>query len=924
MQVEQNTSDQFVLCFQTEQLRDLDFGLDKQDNLSINVGRISGVQVVLKQDEMINPFFVSISETQLDKLDEKELYTVFKRVLVLCMKQTYNGEIEAENIFNPTLNVNDFKNLRNYFTLLPCSRKILNNNAQYEKAVRVKQDILNNFNDKLLFIETEEIIIPMFELKEDMAQVHIRLYESKTCITNISDALCLNNYFNGDYPQRTHKQLVQMFNSMKESEYWTIRYNCENITMTQQFLERSFQFKSIMNDKKKKEIVMKSNKEFANVIDRIAHSEVDKSYQLNNIYKPDKFVDMSTVLVNQPKRTYFAIIDNNKLLITKEQVTRLFNSLKSERDMFDLFNTLLISKEYCHLVLNNTVILTLMEPLFAKFMPLYKYLFGYAWTCFYIEECIFKTKTTKDSRYVFDIRTANKLPVFPYSQDDIYQNPYFTFLVSDKVSDVSNNCMSTGLHSDFSGSKIDTLENFKWKFNLFTTGNPNKNIFDGLDWSTKYAVSGSMIPAFISVKPPLFDMVANDKDSESNQWLTYFNHFYSESDTDFMCNDESVFDFIDSIGNVIGIVSKNLNQGVNQMDEVKVIVEPIKSTTIVITEQYLKEKIDNIREYVKNQNLSMDELVVNIDTNLIKEYFYGIYTDLKIKNNHIQHNSLINRNIKDEIKKMYDDYLKIVSIDEIKIVIVDYKISKDTHVEQDSEIYIYMNDIKLDNEKVSSDKNIIILKVAENIKFKIRSNKLLHCIEAFRAKSKDFFAVVGRFHLPCVRGYYNGETVYLEPSCISANMTYINIDYKYFAGVRDPIEILNKYRSRGFGIILNKDEKQHMLYYNQNIPNIANMFNINGKSKDSFKNIFGFKDINSNIYKIGHFDKGFPMDVYNKIDMKSIKTIDDLQHIYTSNYNYNASISGLNMFKFKTINSNGSINPLQKWVIEACWNLLNK
>ena len=235
-----------------------------------------------------------------------------------------------------------------------------------------------------------------------------------------------------------------------------------------------------------------------------------------------------------------------------------------------------------------------------------------------------------------------------------------------------------------------------------------------------------------------------------------------------------------------------------------------------------------------------------------------------------------------------------------------------------------MNDIKLDNEKVSSDKNIIILKVAENIKFKIRSNKLLHCIEAFRAKSKDFFAVVGRFHLPCVRGYYNGETVYLEPSCISANMTYINIDYKYFAGVRDPIEILNKYRSRGFGIILNKDEKQHMLYYNQNIPNIANMFNINGKSKDSFKNIFGFKDINSNIYKIGHFDKGFPMDVYNKIDMKSIKTIDDLQHIYKSNYNYNASISGLNMFKFKTINSNGSINPLQKWVIEACWNLLNK
>jgi hypothetical protein len=30
------------------------------------------------------------------------------------------------------------------------------------------------------------------------------------------------------------------------------------------------------------------------------------------------------------------------------------------------------------------------------------------------------------------------------------------------------------------------------------------------------------------------------------------------------------------------------------------------------------------------------------------------------------------------------------------------------------------------------------------------------------------------------------------------------------------------------------------------------------------------------------------------------------------------------MFKFKTINSEGEINPLEKWVIEACWNMLNK
>ena len=37
-------------------------------------------------------------------------------------------------------------------------------------------------------------------------------------------------------------------------------------------------------------------------------------------------------------------------------------------------------------------------------------------------------------------------------------------------------------------------------------------------------------------------------------------------------------------------------------------------------------------------------------------------------------------------------------------------------------------------------------------------------------------------------------------------MTLINIDYKYFAGSKDPIEIINKYRQRGYSLPLNDSE----------------------------------------------------------------------------------------------------------------------
>ena len=105
------------------------------------------------------------------------------------------------------------------------------------------------------------------------------------------------------------------------------------------------------------------------------------------------------------------------------------------------------------------------------------------------------------------------------------------------------------------------------------------------------------------------------------------------------------------------------------------------------------------------------------------------------------------------------------------------------------------------------------LSIEYNFKYKISSSYLNHHFELFLTKIDDFAGLVSQFHLPCVRGYYNGN-LYLLPSCISAHLTYINIDYKYFCGVNDPIGIISKYYFRGFYTLINNYEKNQIIKYN--------------------------------------------------------------------------------------------------------------
>jgi hypothetical protein len=198
-----------------------------------------------------------------------------------------------------------------------------------------------------------------------------------------------------------------------------------------------------------------------------------------------------------------------------------------------------------------------------------------------------------------------------------------------------------------------------------------------------------------------------------------------------------------------------------------------------------------------------------------------------------------------------------------------------------------------------------------NIKYKIISHELKHPLELFMVKYNDFFATVQTFHLPCVRAYYDGLNVYMTPSCISAHLTYMNLDYKYFAGSQEPADIIYKYRSRGFGTWLNSTEKK--IYVE--------------KTKDILKGaiLSNERIFQPRLYNIDDYHSVFPVDL--EIGYKYINELPNLEYktFFTEIDKYYNTISNPNINfiqSLQTINQNGSIYPFKKWTIKTVYEIM--
>jgi hypothetical protein len=820
---------------------------------------------------MNNPFYITIDGGCMSDYEPKNIYQID---YVYVLYQVKNDDIN-KLIYEKKISEDSFNILMKNFGLIKISGKILF--QKYFKSIATK--ISNDTLRKYFPIEDnkgdDDIVIPLINMNYDNIKVLKKLFIREfdiydyDKIFNVRDNLdlCRSGIVND-----------RIDDMIQYDNYWKNERNC-NFNMDDIFSKRNF----IMENPYSKKLFI-NLKGVKNFNTNLSSYTPDDTYKFDKIYTTNKYYPV-----------YDSIKTENKFVDIFRNLKKIYKKTKDIiflKQRYKLFNSLITSKEYCHLALNNMEILEINSDLFNKYMPIYSYIIGYAWITLYLEECIINTRSKKTDRHVFDIDTASKLPVLPFTFENIHSNPYVSFIVSKKLYE-TNKCFSIDSLEDYKKYYgICNKEEFFKRFNVFSSGKSDVNIFDGID--NRFSISGSMISACALKYNPLIDKVSDDSMSYDAKFNSYFDHYYKESDIDVMVNSESTFNFIRNASEFINLITKNLDVSRKDMT-----LDVDKKTAINITKHFFTNCVDDYNDQL-DEDYTPEELEELVRENMdedFRNYFYRDYVNDKTDLNKKWKKEELIKNLKFD-SELIKAYRSLSSIDNITFNLVSYDLTNNDIKKKDSEIYYFVNDFRDDENKVPASENYLVFKYAESIKFKIKSDKLKREIEVFSNPRKDPFNKVARFHLPCVRAYIQNNNVYMLPSFITSMMTMLNIDYKYFAGSRDPISIINKYRTRGFSNILNSSEMEFYEKYNDDID--IERFKGSGK-RDKLT-------INNDIFHVKDIDK----DIYRKLELKYMNS-DKLKTLYDKYSETNT----IDFSKISYVKKNGYINPLKTWIMNS-------
>lgn len=132
---------------------------------------------------------------------------------------------------------------------------------------------------------------------------------------------------------------------------------------------------------------------------------------------------------------------------------------------------------------------------------------------------------------------------------------------------------------------------------------------------------------------------------------------------------------------------------------------------------------------------------------------------------------------------------------------IDIIIDKNDNPDYDFIVKRFFHNLKCEG------KSLIRVSTARSYKYVISSANLRYNIECFRVYSSTPMNTVTRYHFPIVRQMFDGNNVYLAPSCVILGLTGICNDYKWMACKNNAIELVLKYYSRGYNFNLN--DKEH-------------------------------------------------------------------------------------------------------------------
>jgi hypothetical protein len=872
-----------------DDIDDIDFGIEEQ-----NLAVIYDGNTKLEGNEKINPFFVGMRGGSIKSIQWGDIHRNYNSIIILTIDDKTKPN-NLNKLFNYKINEDGLKDITG-ITFFRTGLEILRNKEHYFKTNIVSKNDLCELFPSSTFNESE-LVLGIFEMNEENTRKYCDMYKISENVDDITTKMDLYNYYLSD---KKSTNIRNIFQNLKDTDYWINNKNLD-INMTQTFVDREFnnqrtttktEFK-VVSIRKENEVNYKNllknknNSEYpvgeANLIEKQEQEKIQKTY----VPIKSNFVDPSSVIrgnKNGKKRTFYTSSVNK---ISHAYMTDIFTNINSEQLQYDMLNNFLVSKDYCHLVANNKLILEHSKQLFDKYPHVFKYTFGYTWLTFYLEECLNRGKSTIDSRYTYDIHGASKLPVFPFTYSDIKQNPYLTVLIDD-VELSQQNIYGLSFKDNYDGYGVADFDTFKHRFNIFMSGNPDIDPLKGLDWST-FAVSGSAIPACLQNRSILLDtFVKKSNNDETEGFKQFIKKYYNDSDVDLMSNETNLVKFLKSVETVYNLLKTNLNANDTDMK-----YELVKNFAISITNHFFEVYLDDFNK-TYNMTITLEEFKKMSEEMIFKLYVYQKYIEVK---NIMTKKILTPENIKN---KFFTEYIIPYNYENMNIYIVDPD-NYDNYNLQDSEIIYYLNDY---GRSVPQKDNKMVVKFSEAVRFKLYCKNTK--IETFRIKDRDFFGTVARFHFPCVRAYYKGDNVYMLPSCITAMMTGLNIEYKYFAGIRNPVDIINKYLQRGFGVLLNKFEINLFLEYNKTLPDNHPLKYKNDSDKDI---LIGKKNIKNKIFDIN----------YDCELGKLIESNDDLKAYYNK-FQKNSCVDCL---KMTTINKNGNINKFKPSYVQLCYDEMN-
>jgi hypothetical protein len=771
-------------------------------------------------------------------LDKQNIKEYFSCIYILCIKDDYKIPYE---FFLQSISYELLLEVYSHLLIIKAPIRMLKNPYHFNSIIILSDAKLQLCNIFKYSLESKNIVLPFFTINYFHITPYINQYY-KYLLTDLINIIKLNQNFNYNT-----SNLRDLISKISESTYWTkgIPINFTNAFINRRFLD-------------KRKIKLSAIENYVGFTQNI---NIEKKPIDNYTFKSKKHYTE-----HASKNIPFKIKTSN---LTFDKINELFNSL-SKNNQELLFMHLIASKKHAYLVLNNNYILTLLS-LFIQENKTLKYLLSYAWITFYLEECIQGNKIKITDRFIFSVDIASKLPYFTFDYADPKDNPYMPLLFHDleygpdTFYSVNERFIHTG--------GVCNLETFIKRILMFLTGDPNNNIFAGLDFKENdICITGSIIAA---CGPKNIHMAHNQRTTTTVVGVPrVFTGATSATDTTSATGATSTTSTTSCIktpktDDELFKEFLKIHYSDSDVDMI------IKNVDITTKEGYTK--------FVNTVKIIHDTIKVKyIETELILTPLNYLFVSKK----HIEEHISLDGNISNKINHIYSHINEPEIINKFKPLyeqlkaqrraefVHKYSIEEITKWEEQYPDMLNNNTFKICISTNTTDSYSLVF----TCKAHITSSGLSRKLEIFSIKEDDFFSVVSTFHFPCVRGIYDGSNVYLMPSCITAFMTLMNIDYKYVCCAKDPIELILKYKDfRGYGIYLNIDEKKSVIKYIMKNQKYWPQYNID--NTDTYQSAYSkiFKSVNilsnGNTQVMNSFGNRRAIDKYGNITPLDIKVI---------------------------------------------------